>query len=181
METYNGEWNGIEVYVNFRSRVLYSDIESHYEADVDSALKAPDADRAQVLPLVQAMIGKYDEAMRLSDTGEPLSPLFDDLAIMRISRAPLRTVSPALQAGDTAKARAAFADFQSRWPTAQPLFAKYAPDVLDQTTAALDQAAAAMATPSRDAAQAVDTLLTSYNNGVNVVNNAARAAGYQML
>ena len=104
MEAYNAEWNGIEVYVNFRSRDLYSEIESHYEADVDSALKAPDADRAQVLALVQAMIGKYDEAIRLSDTGEPLSPMFDDLAIMRTARAPLRTVSPALQAGDTAKA-----------------------------------------------------------------------------
>src|SRR5262249_18515336 len=136
MDAYNAEWNGVEVYVNFRSRDLYGDIESHYEADVDTALSAPDADPARILPLLQAMIARYDEAIRLSDTGQPLSPMFDDLETMRSVRAPLRTVSPALQAGDTAKASAAFAEFQSRWPTAQPLFARYAPDVLGQTSAA---------------------------------------------
>jgi len=36
-----------------------------------------------------------------------------------------------------------------------------------------------MATPAADATPAIDALLTSYNGGVNVVNNAARAAGYQ--
>jgi hypothetical protein len=179
MDAYNAEWNGIEVYVNFRSRELYGQIESHYEADVDSALNAPDASSSQILPLLQGMLGSYDEAIRLSDTGQPLSPMFDDLATLRTVRAPLRTVGAALQAGDTDKASAAFADFKSRWPTAQPVFVRYAPDDLEPTSAALDQASLAMTTPGADAASAVDALLTSYNNGVNVVNAAARAAGYQ--
>jgi high-affinity iron transporter len=177
MQAFDAEWNGIEVYVNFRSRDLYGEIETHYEADIDSALNAPDADPSRVLPLLQAMVNEYDEAVRLSDTGEPLSPVFDDVATLRTVRAPLRSVSPALQAGDVDKANAAFAEFKSRWSTARPLLARYMPESLDQTSAALDQATAAMATPG--AAPAVDALLSSYNTAVNVVNTAARVAGYQ--
>jgi high-affinity iron transporter len=177
MDAYDAEWNGIEVYVNFRSRDLYGELESHYQADINSALNASDPDPGQVLPMLQAMIGKYDEAIRLSDTGAPLSPLFDDLATLRTARAPLRTVGPALQAGDTDKASAAFADFTSRWATAKPLLAQYAPETLQQTQAAFDTATTAMATPGADAKPAIDALLASYNAGVNVVNNAARAAG----
>jgi high-affinity iron transporter len=179
MDAYSADWNGIEVYVNFRSRDLYGEIESHYEADVDSALNAPDPDPAQILPLLQGMVAKYDEAIRLSDSGQTLSPMFDDLATLRTVRAPLRTVGAALQAGDTDRASTAFAEFTSRWPTAQPLFARYAPAALDRTTVALDQTSAAMVTPSRDAAPAVAALLASYNDGVTIVNDAARAAGYQ--
>ena len=179
MDAYDAEWNGIEVYVNFRSRDLYGELESHYQADINSALNAPSPDPGQVLPMLQAMVGKYDEAIRLSDTGAPLSPLFDDLATVRTARAPLRTVGPALKAGNTDKASAAFADFKSRWASAQPVFEKYSPEALAQTTAALDQANAAMASPGTDAAPSVDALLSSYNAGVNVVNNAARDAGYQ--
>jgi hypothetical protein len=129
--------------------------------------------------MVQAMVGKYDEAIRLSDTGAPLSPMFDDLAALRTARAPLRSVGPALKAGETDKANAAFADFKARWASAQPVLEKYSPESLAQTSAALDQASAAMQSPGSEAAPAIDALLSSYNAGVNVVNNAARAAGYQ--
>jgi high-affinity iron transporter len=179
MGGYDAEWNGIEVYVNFRSRDLYGEIETHYEADINSALTAPDPDPAQVLPMLQGMLGKYDEAIRLSDTGAPLSPIFDDLAAVRTARAPLRSVGPALQSGDTAAASAAFTDFKARWATAQPLFVRYAPEALTQTNAALEQASEAMAAPGVDAAPQIDALLTSYNAGVNVLNNTARTAGYQ--
>jgi high-affinity iron transporter len=178
MDAYDAEWNGVEVYVNFRSRDLYGEIESHYQADVNTALNAPDPEPGQVQALLQAMIGKYDEAIRLSDTGAPLSPMFDDLATLRTARAPLRTVAPALQAGDTEAASAAFADFRSRWAIAEPLLGQYAPEAAQQTQAALDSATAAMATPGVDAQPAIDALLASYNAGVNVVTNAARAAGY---
>jgi high-affinity iron transporter len=179
MNAFDAEWNGIEVYVNFRSRDLYADIESHYEADINSALNAPNPDPAQVLPMLQAMVGKYDEAIRQSDSGTPLSPVFDDLASLRTARAPLRTVSRALQAGDTAGASAAFAEFTSRWPSARALIWRYAPDALSRTTAMLDQASAAMIAPDGDTPAIIDALLGSYNAGVNVVNTAARAAGYQ--
>jgi high-affinity iron transporter len=46
MDAFDSEWNGIEVYVNFRSRALYGEIESHYQADIVDALSAPQVDRA---------------------------------------------------------------------------------------------------------------------------------------
>lgn len=177
METYNADWNGIEVYVNFRSRDLYAEIESHYEADIVAALNGANPDAKQIMPMLQAMIGRYDEAIRLSDTGAPLSPLFDDLATLRTARAPLRTVSPALKAGDEAKANAGLAEFKQRWSTAQPVMARYAPDAVQQTTAALAQLDAQGRLAGGDTTL-VDQLVTSYNAGVNVVNDAAREAGY---
>ena len=77
------------------------------------------------------------------------------------------------------RATAAFAEFRSRWPSAQPLFAKYASDALDPATGALERATAAMTAPGTQTVPAIDALLASYNNGVSAVNNAARAAGYQ--
>jgi high-affinity iron transporter len=174
MDAYDADWNGIEVYVNFRSRDLYADIESHYESDIVSALDGTNPDASQILPMLQAMLGRYDEAIHLSDTGAPLSPLFDDLATLRTVRAPLRNVSAALKAGDATKANTGLAEFKWRWPRAQPLLAKYAPDALQQTTDAMAQLDAQPLAPG-----GIDRLLTSYNAGINVVNDAARQAGYQ--
>ncbi|HEX8969719.1 MAG TPA: FTR1 family protein, partial [Chloroflexota bacterium] len=51
LDAYDAEWNGIEVYVNVRSRALYGEIESHYQADITSALQQPQPDTARILPL----------------------------------------------------------------------------------------------------------------------------------
>src|SRR5438477_11185518 len=93
-EAYNGDWNGVEVYVNYRSRALYGEIETHYEADIAEALGKANPDTTQIIPMLQTMVSKYDEAIRLSDSGPALSPLFDDVALIRTVRAPLRHVSP---------------------------------------------------------------------------------------
>src|SRR5205823_2965892 len=120
-EAYNGDWNGVEVYVNYRSRALYGEIEAHYEADIADALGKASPDPAQIIPMLQTMVAQYDEAIKLSDTGPALTTLFDDVAVVRTVRAPLRGVSPALKAGDVAKAKSGFAAFKSRWTEAQPL------------------------------------------------------------
>jgi high-affinity iron transporter len=178
MEAYDAHWNGIEVYVNFRSRDLYGELESHWQADINKALADPAVSPSQVLPMLQSMIGKYDEAIRFSDTGAPLSPLFDDLATLRTVRAPLRTVSPALKAGDMAKASAAYAEFKARYPLATPLIDARAADTLPQINDALAQADTAMRAPTAESAARVDALTSAYNAAVNSVNTAARDAGY---
>ena len=176
MEAYDGEWNGIEVWVNVRSRALYGEIETHYQADINAALGDPKPDASAILPLVQAMVEQYDEAIKLSDTGPALSPLFDDVATVRTVRAPLRTVSPALKAGDTAKASSAYAAFKAQWPTARPLFAARSADAQTETEAALGLADTAMSANAAEAGPLVDKLLERYNYGVNLLNAAARNA-----
>ena len=48
MTAYDGEWNGIEVWVNVRSRALYGEIETHYQADINTALQGPQPDAAAI-------------------------------------------------------------------------------------------------------------------------------------
>jgi high-affinity iron transporter len=178
MEAYDAHWNGIEVYVNFRSRDLYGELESHWQTDITRELADPSQTQSQVLPMLQAMIGKYDEAIRLSDTGAPLSPLFDDLATLRTVRAPLRTVSPALKAGDMARASAAYAEFKARYPLATPTISARAADTIPQINDALVQADNAMRTPTPDSVASIDELTNAYNVAVNTLNTAVRDAGY---
>ena len=176
LDAYDSEWNGIEVYVNFRSRALYGEIESHYQSDIAAALQSPQPEPKQILSMVQAMVAQYDEAIKLSDSGPPLSPLFDDLATVRTARAPLREVGPALQAGDTARAAARFAEFKRRWPSAEPLLSTEAVQGISQ---ALETASGAMSADNIDpdfARLALDDLLARYNYGVNLLNAAARNA-----
>jgi high-affinity iron transporter len=176
LEAYNAEWNGVEVYVNVRSRALYGEIETHYEADITTALEDPKPNVVQILALLKSMIGQYDEAIKLSDTGAPLSPLFDDLAAVRSVRAPLRNVSPALKAGDVSKASTGFADFKARWPAAQALLLARSADAQQEVTAALEMADKAMSTSPAQAGPQVETLLERFNYGVNLLNAAARGA-----
>jgi hypothetical protein len=122
------------------------------------------------------MVGQYDEAIRLSDTGAPLSPLFDDLAAARTVRAPLRTVSASLKSGEVSKATMGFVDFKKRWPTAQALFAVRSADADQETAAALATADKAMSTDPAQASPQVDALLERFNFGVNLLNAAARGA-----
>lgn len=102
---YNAAWNGVEVYTNHRSRALYAELESELEAKIQLGLDAPQPTAATLLPLLDQIIAKYDEVIRLSAEGPAISPLFDDIATIRMTRASLRQVSPALKSGDLATAK----------------------------------------------------------------------------
>jgi FTR1 family protein len=178
-EAYDSEWNGVEAYVNFRSRALYGELESHYQTDIAQSLRASQPDPTQIISQLQQMIAQYDRAILLSDTGADLSPLFDDVADVRIVRAPLRAVSPALKAGDVAAAVAAFGTFKSRWPDVQRVIGARSADAQKQTEAALSAVDAALSVPTvntTDAEALVARLLDRYNYGLNLINAAARNA-----
>ena len=178
-EDYDAAWNGIEVYTNYRSRQLYSELEVDIQGKIGQALDAPQPKLADIVPFSEAMAKKYDEVIALSQKGPPLSPLFDDLATLRIVRADLRIVTAALAANDAAKARAKFATFKSNYPKAQPLI-KVRSTTADQEVIA---AIAAADTKFSQPTATVDELKTltatvtdRYNYGVNLLNAAARNA-----
>ena len=58
---------------------------------------------------------KFDEAVSMFANAAPLNPLYDDVARLRIVRAHLRDVTPALKAGNLAKARKSFEAFEDGW------------------------------------------------------------------
>jgi hypothetical protein len=120
-EAYDSGWNGIEMYINTRDKAMYKELEQTYQAKIEKALSAPNPDTAAVLADAQAMLVKYDEAITMVEKGEPLNPLYDDVARLRIVRSNLREVVPALMAGDVDKARKSFAAFDDKWDSIEDL------------------------------------------------------------
>jgi hypothetical protein len=120
-EAYDSAWNGIEVYINTRSKEMYEFLEVNYQRKIAKALDSATPDMAALLADAQIMLAKYDEAIGLVSKAPPLNPLYDDVARLRIVRAHLREVPPALKAGDVAKARKSFEAFDSSWDSIEDL------------------------------------------------------------
>src|SRR6185295_578356 len=76
---------------------------------------------AATLADAQAMLAKYDETIALVEKAPPLPALFDDVARLRIVRAHLREVLPALKANNVAKARKSFQAFDDNWDSIEDL------------------------------------------------------------
>src|SRR5215472_3549714 len=120
-ETYDSRWNGIETYINTRSKDMYDALEHVLQARIEKALSAPNPDMAALQTDAQTMLAKYDEAIDMVTKGAPLNPLYDDIARLRIVRAHLREVVPALKVGNFAKARKSFAAFDSTWDSIEDM------------------------------------------------------------
>jgi hypothetical protein len=118
---YDSAWNGIEVYINTRSKEMYDLLEHNYQSKIAKALDAANPDTAALLADAQVMLAKYDEVIGLVSKAAPLNPLYDDIARLRIVRAHLREVVPALKAGDVAKARKSFEAFDTSWDSIEDL------------------------------------------------------------
>jgi len=112
---YDSGWNGIEVYINIRNKDVYRVLELEFQPRITKALDGPNPEISEVLMDVQAMLVKFDEAVSLFANAAPLNPLYDDVARLRIVRAHLREVTPALKAGNLAKARKSFEAFEDGW------------------------------------------------------------------
>src|SRR5215467_11884867 len=61
-EDYDSGWNGIEVYINTRSKDVYRLLELEFQPRITKALDKPNPDISEVLMDVQAMLVKFDEA-----------------------------------------------------------------------------------------------------------------------
>ncbi len=176
-EAYDARWNGIEVYVNYRSRELYGKIETDLQAQIADGLSQPQPNLTALAVLAEQMGARYDEAVALSTKGPELSPLFDDLADLRIARADLRIVTAALTAKDLNKAKASFATFKKNFPAVEPI-------IKARSATADNEAGAAIAAADAKFSQVgvtVDELVPlvaavtdRYNFGVNLLNAAAR-------
>ncbi len=125
---YDSLWNGIEMYVNTRSKDMYDALEHVLQARIEKALNAANPDMSALLTDAQAMLGKYDEAIDMVAKAPPLNPLYDDIARLRIVRAHLREVVPALKAGNFDKARKSFAAFDATWDSIEDMVKAHSAD-----------------------------------------------------
>src|SRR5438477_11199321 len=70
-EAYDSGWNGIEVYINTRSKDMYNELERNYQSKITTGLNSAKPDAAAVLPDAQKMLAKYDEAIAMVEKAAP--------------------------------------------------------------------------------------------------------------
>jgi hypothetical protein len=169
-EAYDSAWNGIEVYVNTRSKPMYDKIELDLQDRITKELNAASPDLPKISADLQEMLGKYDEAIAMASSGAPLSPLYDDVARLRIERSHLREVTPALKAGNIAKAKKSYAAFDANWDSIEDLIKARSQDAYVAIEKGMIQIEQALMTDKPDVAQ-----VTSLVAAVNAQYNAALA------
>ena len=120
-EAYDSGWNGVEVYVNVRDSAAYKEIEGGFQNRIAMGLSSPNPDVATLLADAKAMLARFDEEVAAIEKAPPINRLFDDVARLRIVRAHLREVTPALKTGKIAKAKASFGAFNDNWDSIEDL------------------------------------------------------------
>ena len=179
MEDYDSAWNGVEVYVSTRSMDLYDEIEHHYQSGVTDALNKPNPDTAAVLADAKGMFAKYDEMLALVEKAPPLNRLYDDVARLRIERAHLREVTPALKAGNFEKAKKSFNAFNDNWDNIEDLVkerSRESYDAIEKGMVTIERQLMP-AKPDVDAVTAsVTEVMTEYNKIVAQITREARDA-----
>jgi tetratricopeptide (TPR) repeat protein len=176
-EAYDSGWNGIEVYINTRSKDMYNELEKNYQARITAGLSSSKPDTTALLADAQAMLAKYDEAISLVEKAAPLNPLYDDVARLRIVRANLREVPPALKAGNIAKARKSFAAFNGKWSSVEALIKARSQDASDAIEKGMIDIKRALMPDKPDADQVttlVNGVMSKYNAVLAEVAKAAQ-------
>src|SRR5882757_10028667 len=176
-EMYDSGWNGIEVYVNTRSKDTYRLLELEFQPRITKALDKPNPDVSDVLADVQAMLVKFDEAVSMFANAARLDPLYDDVARLRIVRAHLREVTPALKAGNLAKARKSFEAFDHNWDSIEDLIKAKSGDAYVAIEKGMIEIEQALMPDKPDVAKVtalVTAVMTQYNAQLAEVVKEAR-------
>jgi hypothetical protein len=177
-DNYDSGWNGIEVYIDTRSKPMYDKIELDLQARINKEMGQPMPDLAKLRADIQEMIGKYDEAIAMVSSGAPLSPLFDDIARLRIERSHLREVTPALKAGNIAKARKSYEAFDANWDSIEDLIKVRSADAYVAVEKGMIQIEQALMPEKPDVAQVtalVTAVNTAYNSALAMLVKEAKA------
>jgi hypothetical protein len=175
---YDSAWNGIEVYINTRSKEMYNALELDYQRKIAKALDAATPDMAALLADAQTMLAKYDEAIGLVSKAAPLNPLYDDVARLRIVRAHLREVIPALKAGDVGAARKSFEAFDNSWDSIEDLVKARSDDNYVAIEKGMIEIEQALMPEKPDAAKVtalVNDVMAKYNASLAEVVKEARS------
>ena len=178
-EAYDSAWNGIEFYINTRSRQMYDILEHQYQPKITKALEAASPDFDALVPEVQGMLAKFDELVAMVEKAAPLNPLYDEVARLRIVRAHLREVPPALKAGNFAKARNSFKNFDDNWDSIEDLIKVRSQDAYVAIEKGMIEIEEALMPEKPDVAKAgalVNEVMRQYNAILAEIAKEARAA-----
>jgi hypothetical protein len=90
-------------------------LEHEHQAKIEKAVEGANPDFAATTTEAQALLADYDKAIDMVAKAPPISPVYDEVTRLRIVRSHLREVPPALKAGNFAKARKSFEEFDNTW------------------------------------------------------------------
>ena len=111
-----------------------------------------------------------------SSKAAPLNRLYDDVARLRIVRAHLREVNPALKAGNIAKARKSFGAFNDNWDSIEDLVKARSREAYDGIEKGMIQIERALM-PNKPEVDQVATLVSGVMDQYNtIVGQVAREA-----
>ncbi len=177
-DDYNTIWHGMEVYVNFRSPAIYHDLEAVHQAQLTKLMNDPQAKVSDMVVEAQTMLAEWDAIMALDQAGPALSPLFNDLANIRLVKAQTLTIITAkLKAGDVATSKALYTQFANKWADIEDSIHERSASAYSAIEDDMSKVNTAFQKPTpdvKDLTPLVATLLTSFNFGQGVVNAAAR-------
>ena len=179
MADYDSAWNGVEVYVSTRSMEMYNDIEHNWQTKVTDALNKPNVDPVAVLADAKSMLAAYDAMLAMVEKAMPLNRLYDDVARLRIERAHLREVNPALKAGNVAKARTSFAAFDDNWDNIEDLIkerSRESYDTIEKGMVTIERQLMPAKPDADQVSATVTEVMTEYNKIVAQVAKEAAAA-----
>jgi hypothetical protein len=177
-EAYDSGWNGIEMYINTRDKAMYDELEKNLQERITKGLAAPSPDLASLTSDAQTMLAKYDEAIGNVEKAPPLNPLYDDIARLRIVRAHLREVTPALKAGEIAKARKSAAAFGGKLGSVDGLLRARSAEAAEAVAKGTGELMSALKSDNPDIAQATslaDGIMAKYNGVVTEITKEARS------
>jgi hypothetical protein len=177
LAAFDSAWNGIEVYINTRDMEMYNTLERVMQAKLTEGLNAPSPNSQDLLAQAKAMLAKFDEAIAMVEKAAPLNSLYDDVARLRIERAHLREVNPALKANDLAKARKSFTAFEEQWDGIEDLVKIRSREAYDAIEDGTDKIAQALKPANPDLNQVmtlVSGVMDKYNAVVTQVTREAR-------
>jgi hypothetical protein len=177
-EAYDSGWNGVETYINVRSKPTYDLLEHEHQAKIEKAVTGPNPDFAATTTEAQALLADYDKAIDMVAKTPPISPLYDEVTRLRIVRAHLREVPPALKAGNFAKARKSYEAFDTNWDSIEDLVKARSADSYVAIEKGMLDIEKALEPDKPDVAQAtalVQGVMTKYNEIVAQITREARA------
>ena len=178
-DAFDSGWNGVEVYISTRHPEMYKDLEGNYEARIATGLSAATPNSAALLADAKAMLARFDEEVGLIEKAAPLNRLYDDVARLRIVRAHLREVTPALKAGKLDKARNSFNAFNDNWDSIEDLVRERSRDAYVAIESGMIQTENALAAASPNADMVISLvsgIMDRYNAIVAQVTREARDA-----
>ncbi len=170
---YSNAWNGIEVYVNARSKQLYDTIEVQNEFKANDLFDKAGSKAEEIIPFVEGVQKGYNEALKLAETGPDYDAVLDEIADIRIVRLDLRNSIAALTTGDIATGKAAFTKFDEGWDRIEGSIKPRSKELYKATEKELGNVGQLFKVEKPVAADllvAENNLLTTYNRSLTMLN-----------